>query len=62
MNKPTKVTTINVRVDDDIKDRVAALAQHYDTTISALVREWLLDCIKIEERVIAQYEQEHKGE
>ena len=54
-----KITSINVRVDDDIKERVAALAKHYDTTISSLVREWLLDCIKIEEKVIREYEQEH---
>jgi hypothetical protein len=50
--KASKITTINVRVDDETKARVAALAKHYDQTISELVREWLKDCIAIEERVI----------
>lgn len=50
--KATKITSINVRVDDEIKERVAAIADYYGQTISQLVREWLADCIAIEERAI----------
>ncbi len=50
--KATKITSINVRVDDETKERVAALADYYGQSISQLVREWLADCIAIEERAI----------
>lgn len=52
--RQSKITSINVRVDDDTKARVAALAEHYGQTISQLVREWLADCITIEEKAINQ--------
>lgn len=48
------ITSINVRVDNETKNRVAAIAHEYDMTISELVRGWFLDCIELEEDVIDQ--------
>lgn len=48
------VTSINVRVDADTKNRVAALARVQGITISELVRGWFFDCIELEEDVLDQ--------
>lgn len=57
-----KITSINVRVDDDIKARVAALADFRGITISQLVREWFLDNIEKEEELVAKIlEQEREN-
>ena len=48
------ITSVNVRVDDETKNRIAAIAQFYEKTISELVREWFDDCIELEEGVIAK--------
>ena len=40
MKKTPKITSINVRVDDDIKAKVIAIAEARGITISQLVREW----------------------
>lgn len=34
------MTSINVRVDEDTKQRIAAIAAHYGITVSELVRGW----------------------
>ena len=46
------ITSINVRVDNETKNRVAQIAHEYDMTISELVRGWFLDCIELEEDII----------
>ena len=56
-----KITSINVRVDDDIKARVAAIADFRGITISQLVREWFLDNIELEERLMAQILEQEKA-
>ena len=48
-----KHTTINVRVDDDLKKRVVKLAELQGMTISELVREWFIECVELEERALA---------
>ena len=48
------ITSINVRVDNETKNRVAQIAHEYDMTISELVRGWFLDCIELEEDIIDQ--------
>lgn len=53
MNK-LKITSINVRVDDDLKDRVARLAAVQGVTISELVRGWFLECVELEEDALEQ--------
>jgi antitoxin component of RelBE/YafQ-DinJ toxin-antitoxin module len=40
------ITSINVRVDDDTKNRIAAIAAYREITISDLVREWYADCLE----------------
>ena len=54
MKKETNITSINVRVDIDTKNRVTAIAQEYNMTISELVRGWFNECLELEEDVIAQ--------
>lgn len=49
-----KITSINVRVDDDTKARVAALAKVQGLSISELVRGWFYDCIELEEKALEQ--------
>lgn len=49
-----KITTINVRVDEELKQRVAALAEVQGVSISELVRGWFIDCVELEEKVLAQ--------
>lgn len=53
MNK-LKITSINVRVDDELKDRVARLAAVQGVTISELVRGWFLECVELEEDALEQ--------
>ena len=49
-----KFTSINVRVDNDLKARVSALAKVQGVTISALVRDWFIECVELEERALAK--------
>lgn len=57
-----KITSINVRVDENIKARVAALADFRGITISQLVREWFLDSIEQDEALMAKVlEQEREN-
>lgn len=51
-NKTTKITTINVRIDDELKERIAAIAAYQDMTMSQVVREWLCYCAEMDEAVI----------
>ena len=53
-NKTTKITTINVRIDDELKERIAAIAAYQDMTISQLVRGWYEYLVEIEEDMIDQ--------
>ena len=53
MNKK-KFTTINVRVDDDLKARVSKLARVQGVTISELVRFWFTECVELEEDALEQ--------
>ena len=49
-----KITSINVRVDDELKQRVAALAEVQGMTISELVRGWFIECVELEEDALEQ--------
>lgn len=49
-----KITSINVRVDEDLKNRVAALAEVQGMTISELVRGWFIECVELEEDALEQ--------
>ena len=51
MNKPT---SINVRIEEELKNRVAALAAVQGRTISDMVRDWYIECVEHYERVLAQ--------
>ena len=53
-----KITSINVRIDDALKERIAAVAEYRDITISDLVREWYEQCLEEEERIIEQVKKE----
>lgn len=53
-NKTAKITSVNVRIDDELKERIAAIAAYRDITMSQLVREWLNYCIEDEEDMIEQ--------
>lgn len=50
-----KITTINVRVDEDVKNRITAIADAYDITISELIREWYNILIEKEENILTNY-------
>lgn len=54
MKKETKPTSINVRIDEELKNRVAALAAVQGRTISDMVRDWYIECVERYERVLAQ--------
>lgn len=49
-----KITSINVRVSDELKERVAALAKVQGMTISELVRGWFIECVELEEDALEQ--------
>lgn len=51
----TRITTINVRVDEDVKNRILAIAKEYDMTISELIRTWYDILIEREEQFLADY-------
>ena len=57
-NKTAKITSINVRIDDELKERIAALAAYQDITMSQLVREWLLYIVEVEEDMVEQVKKE----
>ena len=57
-NKTAKITTLNVRIDDELKERIAAIAAYRDITMSQLAREWFNDCVELEEKVINQVKKE----
>lgn len=57
-----KITTINVRVDEDLKNRVAALAEVQGMTISELVRGWFEECVELEEDALEQELREFSAE
>lgn len=50
-----RITTINVRVDEDVKNRILAIANEYDMTISELIRTWYDILIEREEQFLADY-------
>ena len=52
--KTLKPTSITVRVDADLKERVARLAQIQGVTISELARYWFAECVELEEDALAQ--------
>lgn len=54
MKKEPKLTSINVRIDEELKNRVAALAEVQGITISEMVRDWYAECVERYERVLAQ--------
>ena len=49
-----KFSSINVRVDEELKARVAALAEVQGVTISELVRSWFIECVELEEDALEQ--------
>ena len=55
------ITSINVRVDNETKNRVAAIAHEYDMTISELVRGWFEQCLELEENILDQVNKELSG-
>ena len=55
MGKSQKITSINVRVDEDVKERILAIAKEYDMTISELIRTWYDILIEREEQFLADY-------
>ena len=57
-----KHTSVNVRVDDDLKERIAKLAKLQGMSISELVREWFIDCVELEERALADELREMEAE
>lgn len=50
-----KPTSINVRVDEDLKNRVTRLAKAQGVSISELVRDWFIECVELEEKALAPY-------
>lgn len=54
MTKTTKITSVNVRIDDELKARIAALAEVQGMTISELVRGWFIECVELEEDALEQ--------
>lgn len=48
------ITSINVRVDDETKQRIQRIADYREITMSDLVREWYADCIQQEEKIIEE--------
>ena len=57
-NKTSKITSVNVRIDDDLKERIAAVAAYRDITMSQLVREWFDTCIVEEEEIIRRVKEQ----
>lgn len=49
-----KITSVNVRIDDELKARIAALAEVQGMTISELVRGWFIECVELEEDALEQ--------
>ena len=62
MGKTIKLTSINVRVDDELKDRVARLAAVQGMSISELVRGWFTECVELEEDALEQELHEFSAE
>lgn len=56
-----KFSSINVRVDEDLKARVAKLAELQGVTISELVRYWFTECVELEEKALAQELESFQG-
>ena len=52
--KTLKPTSINVRVDDELKARVKALARVQGVTISELARSWFEECVELQEDLLAK--------
>ena len=53
MKKENKITSINVRIDEDLKARVSALADVQGRTISDMVRDWYIECVEHYEKILA---------
>ena len=51
-----KPTSINVRLDEEMKNRIAAVADYYGVKMSNLVREWYAASLTEEEAKIATIE------
>lgn len=49
-----KITSVNVRIDDELKARIATLAEVQGMTISELVRGWFEECVELEEDALEQ--------
>lgn len=57
-NKTAKITSLNVRIDDELKERIAAIASYRDITMSQLAREWFDYCVKEDEAIMEQVKKE----
>ena len=53
MNKTTKISSINVRVDEELKNRITRLAAVQGITISEMMRYWYEDIVENLEDVLA---------
>ena len=53
MKKEPKLTSVNVRIDEELKERISRLAAVQGISISVMVREWYEECVARYERVLA---------